>query len=210
MDVIELNKRAWDEIGGKTASSHITHKRYLEFFNLFCSKLPVNASVLDLGCGPGLPFTKELVERSFRVTAVDVSDTMIEVARKNVTEAEFLRVSMTEIDFDERFDGIFSGYAMLCLDPKNFGIAATKAVKSLRHGGFFLLALNEPSPEGHDEDENYTEIMGQRMYSRPYTEEEIRTVFSGLGMDVIKVGRETVMSKAYGIEHTLLVLMQKP
>ncbi|MEA2037834.1 MAG: class I SAM-dependent methyltransferase [Nanoarchaeota archaeon] len=206
MGVLELNKKAGDKIGEKAASPYIKHKTYLEVFNLFCKKLPKDAFVLDFGCGSGLPFTKELVKRGFEVTAIDISDIMIELAKKNVSEAKFIRVSMTDINFKEDFDGIFSGYTMLCLDPKNFEIAAKKAVKSLKQGGFFFLALNEPPP-GHKEEENYTKIMGQEMYSRPYTEDEIRKVFSEL--KIIKVEREIVGSKAYGIEYTLLVLMQK-
>ena len=209
MDVLELNKRAWDEIGKNAASPYMKHGKYLEVFNLFCSKLPENASVLDFGCGPGLPFTKELVKRGFEVTAIDISDTMIKVARNNVPEAKFIRVSMTDIDFEEEFDGIFSGYTMLCLDPKNFEIAAKKAAKSLKQGGVFFLSLNEPPPEGHDEAENYTEIMDQKMYSRPYTEDEVRAIFSKFDMRIIKVERETVSSEAYGDEYTLLILMQK-
>lgn len=209
MNVIKLNKKAWNKIGGKTPSPYIKHKRYLEIFNQFCSKLPKNAHVLDFGCGPGLPFTKELVKMGFEVTAIDISDRMIKLAKINVPEARYIRISMTDVDFENEFDGIFSGYTMLCLDPDNFKIAAKKAVKSLKRCGFFFLALNEPAPEGHEEKENYTVIMGQKMYSRPYTENEIRSVFSMLNMNVIKVARETVSSKAYGIEYTLLVLMQK-
>jgi hypothetical protein len=134
---------------------------------------------------------------------------MIKEAKKNIPEANYVRVSMTDIDFKNQFDGIFSGYTMLCLDPSNFKIAAKKAVKSLKRGGFFFLALNEPAPEGHNEEENYTVIMGQKMYSRPYTEDEVREVFAKLNMKIIKVARETVSSKAYGDEYTLLVLMQK-
>lgn len=209
MSTLELNKEAWDKIGKKTSSPYIKHKKYLENFNLFCSKLPKNASILDFGCGPGIPFTKELVKRGFKVTAIDISDTMIKEAKKNAPEADYIKVSMTDINFKNEFDGIFSGYTMLCLDPKNFRIAAKKAVKSLKRGGFFFLALNEPAPEGHDESENYTEIMGQKMYSRPYTEDEVREVFEKLNMKIIKVARETVSSKEYGDEYSLLVLMQK-
>lgn len=209
MNILKLNKKAWDKIGKKVASPYIKHKKYLKVFNLFCNKLPKLASVLDLGCGSGLPFTKELVKIGFKVTGIDISDTMIKVAKKNVPEAKYFRVSMTNINFKEKFDGIFSGYTMLCLNPANFRKAAKKAVKALKQGGFFFLALNEPPFGIHNEAENYTIIMGQKMYSRPYTEEEIRKVFSKLKMNIIKVERETVSSKAYGNEHTLLVLMQK-
>lgn len=209
MGILELNKKAWDKVGGNTASPYSKHRKYMEVFDLFCSKLSKGASVLDFGCGPGLPFTKELVKRGFNVTAIDISDTIIKEAKKNVPEAKYTKVSMTEIDFKEQFDGIFSGYSMLCLDPKNFEIAAKKAVKSLKQGGFFFLALNEPPPNGHNEADSYTEIMGQKMYSRPYTEDEIRAVFSKLNMKIIKVEREVVSSEAYGKEYSLLVLMQK-
>lgn len=178
-------------------------------FTLFCSGLPKNASVLDFGCGPGVPFTKELVKRGFRVTAIDISDSMIREAKKNVPEATYMRVSMTDIDFENQFDGVFSGYSMLCLDPNNFEIAAKKAVTSLKQGGYFFLAVNELPPSGHDESESYVEIMGQKMYSRPYSENEVREVFENVGMNVLQVARETVHSQAYGDEYTLLVLMQK-
>lgn len=209
MNILELNKKAWDKIGEKTASPYINHKIYLEVFNLFCNKLPKNASVLDFGCGPGIPFTKKLIQNNFKVTAIDISNTMIEIAKKNIPEAKYIRVSMTNINFENEFDGIFSGYSMLCLDPNNFEIAAEKAIKSLKKNGFFFLALNEPGPNGHDEAENYTEIINQKMYSRPYTEEEIKKVFSKFNMKIIEIARETVYSKEYGDEHTLLVLMQK-
>ena len=181
----------------------------MEVFNLFCSRLPQNASVLDFGCGPGVPFTKELVKRGFEVSAIDISNTMIKAAKRNVPGAKYTRVSMTDINFIDEFDGIFSGYTMLCLDFKNFEIAAKKAVNSLKQGGIFFLALNEPHSPGHIESENITEIMGQKMYSRPYSIDEVREVFEKLNMKIIKVARETVSSKAYGDEHTLLVLMKK-
>tara|TARA_Y100000310_G_scaffold337112_1_gene423322 strand:+ start:714 stop:1088 length:375 start_codon:yes stop_codon:yes gene_type:complete len=99
MDILKLNKKAWDEIGEKAAYPNIKNKKYLETFNLFCSKLPKNASVLDFGCGPGLPITKELIKRGFKVTAIDISDTMIKEAKKNVPEAKYIQLSMTGIDF---------------------------------------------------------------------------------------------------------------
>lgn len=206
MNTLQLNKKAWDAIGKRTASPYITHKKYLEIFTLFCNKLPKNASVLDFGCGPGIPFTKELVKKGFKVTAIDISDTMILEAQKNVPEAKYLRISMTDISYENEFDGIFSGYTMLCLDPRNFAIAATKAVHSLKTGGLFFLAINEPAP-GHSE--NIVEILGQKMYSRPYTEKEVRQVFEKRNMKILTVAREKVHSKAYGDEYTLLVLMQK-
>lgn len=209
MDIINLNKKAWNNIGEKVASPYIRHKGYLKIFNLFCEKLPKNASVLDLGCGPGLPIAKELIKRGFNVTGVDISENMIKLAKGNVPEAKYVCMSMTEIDFNEEFDGIISSYAMLLLDPGNFKKTAYNISKALKSKGFFLLSLNEPMPEGHNEEENFIEIMGQKMYSRPYTEEEVSRIFSEFGMKIIKVERETIISEEYGKEYSLIILMEK-
>lgn len=209
MDILTLNKQAWDKIGSKTASPYISHEKYLEVFTEFCNALEESAAVLDFGCGPGIPFTKELVKRGFEVTAIDISDTMVQQASQNVPEASYQCVSMTDIEFHDHFDGIFSGYTMLCLDPKNFEIAAKKAVNALKSQGLFFLAINEPGPEGHDEEESFVELLDEQMYSRPYTEAEVREVFEPLGMKTLRVARETVHSEAYGDEYTLLMLMQK-
>ena len=208
MKILDLSKKAWNKIGAKTASPYIRHKKYLKIFNLFCKNLPKNSSVLDLRCGPGVPVTKELVKRGFKVTAIDISSTMISLAKRNVPKAKYIRSSMTDINFDKEFDGVISSYSMLCLDPKNFKKTAKKIAKSLKKNGFFFLALNEPRP-GHKEKENITTIMGQKLYSRPYTEKEIRTIFSKQNMKIIKVEREIIMSKEYGKEYSLIILMQK-
>lgn len=208
MNIIDLNKKAWDNIGEKAASPYMNKSRYLKLFNDFCNRLPKNADILDLGCGPGLPVTKELVNRGFNVTGIDISDTMIKFARKNVPEAKYMRISMTDIDFNNEFDGVISSYTMLCLDPDNFKITAERIVESLKDCGLFLLSLNEPSPD-HIDGDDYSNIMGEDMYSRPYTEKEIRKIFSALDMDILTLDRETVESDEYGKEYCLMVLLQK-
>jgi SAM-dependent methyltransferase len=47
------------------------------------------ASILDLGCGAGIPVARDLVALGFKVTGVDLSSGQIERARRNVPEAEF-------------------------------------------------------------------------------------------------------------------------
>jgi SAM-dependent methyltransferase len=209
MDILEMNKRAWDNIGSKAGPVEIKTKKYREMFDLFCSKMPINARILDLGCGTGLPVVNELVDKGFQVIGVDFSDTMIELARKNVPNAEYVKIEMTEIEYDNEFDGIVSRYSMLCLDMQNFKKTALKISKALKKKGLFLLSLNEPPPEGHDEKENYTVIMGQEIYSRPYTENEIRDIFEKCDMQIIRVEREQNISEEYGKEYELIVLMQK-
>jgi 2-polyprenyl-3-methyl-5-hydroxy-6-metoxy-1,4-benzoquinol methylase len=43
--------------------------------------LPGRATILDLGCGPGIPISQTLIERGFNVYGVDASPAMVAAFR---------------------------------------------------------------------------------------------------------------------------------
>lgn len=208
MDIINLNKKAWNKIGEKAALSYMNEGKYTEVFNEFCKKIPKNGKILDLGCGPGIPVTKELVKRKFKVTALDFSKNMIKIAKKNVPQATFVKNSMTKINYENEFDGIIASYTMLCLDPKKFDKTSQKISKALKKDGYFFIALNEPTKK-YEEKDYYTIIDGQTIYSRPYSQEEITNTFSKYSMDIVLAERQINNSKMYGKEHCLIMLLKK-
>ncbi|MDP8948418.1 MAG: methyltransferase domain-containing protein [Actinomycetota bacterium] len=53
--------------------------------------------VVDLGCGSGL-WARELIGAGYRVLGIDISEAMIEIARRKVPEAEFRVGSLFEAD----------------------------------------------------------------------------------------------------------------
>ena len=87
---------------------------------------------------------------------------MIKAAKKNVPEATFKTISMTDIDYKNEFDGVFSGYNMLCLDQKNFKKTAKNITKALKPTGYLFLSLNEPGQDKHKESENIIEILNKK------------------------------------------------
>lgn len=67
---------------------------------------PRHPSVLDLGCGPGLPIAKYLSKRGARVTGVDGAAPMLPLFRANLPGAETVQADMRELALGRRFDGI--------------------------------------------------------------------------------------------------------
>ncbi len=61
------------------------------------SRLDERADVLELGCGRGVPATRELARRH-RVTGVDISAVQIELARHHVPEASFVHGDVMELE----------------------------------------------------------------------------------------------------------------
>jgi len=88
--------------------------------------------VLDLGCGTG-KLTAEIRKLTKgRVVGVDVSEGMIEEARKNASDVEFIVKAAEEIDFKEEFDVIFCNSAFQWFNPHK---ALERCFKALKPGG---------------------------------------------------------------------------
>ncbi|TKJ25309.1 MAG: hypothetical protein CEE42_08120 [Promethearchaeota archaeon Loki_b31] len=208
LNIISLNKKAWNNVAEKYNDANYGSLNPLVEY--FCNELPKNGSILDLGSGTGLPFAKLFIEKGFNVLGVDISSQMIKIAQKNGPLANFKELSMTDLDYDKKFDGVFSSYSMLLLSPQLFKDVANRIVKSLKNNGLLYLSLNEPRAEGEDVDkEVIVEIMDEKMYSRAYREEEILTIFSPLGMKHLKILHKIQTSKEFGIEHMIAFVFKK-
>ena len=87
------------------------------------------SSVLELGCGNGLPTTQKFA-RKFDVTTLDFSQKQIEKARQNVVGPRFLDADMSTVEFPEgSFDGVVAfSRLFICL----------ATVRSACSGRYFL------------------------------------------------------------------------
>jgi SAM-dependent methyltransferase len=208
LNIISLNKKAWNKVAEKYNDAK--YGRLNPLVEYFCKKLPKKGSILDLGSGTGLPFTKLFVKEGFNYLGVDISSSMIKIAQKNVPLANFKGLSMTDLNFENEFDGVFSNYSMLLLSPKLFKDVAKRIAKSLKKDGLFYLSLNEPRVKNTNLDEDVIcEIMGEMMYSRAYAEEEILNVFSPLKFNCLKIYREVQNSEEFGTEHMIVFVFRK-
>src|SRR5581483_5408546 len=72
----------------------------------FVACLPQGATVLDLGCGSGMPVAHNLVQRRLRVTGVDASPTMIALCRMRMPEQQWIVSDMRGLALGRRFAGI--------------------------------------------------------------------------------------------------------
>jgi len=158
--ILDLNKKAWDNL----AENYDERKIHpiSDTLKKFIGHIPVKGHILDLGCGTGLPYTKYLVEKGFRVTGIDLSGEMVKLASRNIPEASFLQRSMTDMVFKAEFDGVVSSFSMLLLSPDMFEDVAKRIHMALKNMGLLYLSLNEPPNLSEDADEEACEYHGPR------------------------------------------------
>src|SRR5512138_3348368 len=69
--------------------------------------LPTGATVLDLGCGSGLPITKVLVDEGLEVYAIDASPTLVQAFRSNHPQIPVICEGVEDTKFFGRtFDAV--------------------------------------------------------------------------------------------------------
>jgi SAM-dependent methyltransferase len=128
-DAIALRYAEW---AGQIESPVLEWLRHLE------SRLDGGADVLELGCGRGVPATRELARRH-RVTGVDISAVQIELARHHVPEASFIHGDVMELDVaPASFDAVVALFVFGHIPiEEQAGLIARIGVW-LRPGGSFL------------------------------------------------------------------------
>lgn len=167
------------------AASYMAAKRedlnQLSFLQDLADRLPSGATVLDAGCGAGVPVTRWLSER-FTVTRVDISEEQTRLARQSVPEATFLCQDMTALDFpDESLDAICSLYAVIHIPREEHQPLLQTFQRVLRPGGLLLLCMGARDWPGAVE-----EFYGAPMYWSHYDADTNRRMTEEAGFDVIR------------------------
>ncbi len=111
--------------------------------HLVLEKLPSGCAVLDLCCGTG-QLAAELSRRGYRTTGLDGSEGMIEIARKNAPDVDFVVQDARNIALSRKFAAAFSTFDSLNhvmnLDELEQVFRSVFAV--LEGGGYFVFDLN--------------------------------------------------------------------
>ena len=108
---------------------------------------PSSATVLELGCGAGIPVTKTLAKQCKSVVANDISTTQLSLARKHLAEFDNVTLvenSMTSPDLEfgsAEFDAILAIYSIIHLDPAGQRAMFGRIQRWIKPGGFLLVNL---------------------------------------------------------------------
>jgi len=139
-----------------------SYKQYEAWIAELGGHLPQYSSVLDLGCGCGVPAAR-LLSRRFRVTGVDISPIQIQRAKMLIPKADFILGDMCEVEFKSaEFDAVVCLYAIIHVPLAEQHQLLSNLSKWLKPGGFLLLSAGYRGWTGKESD--WLGVDGAEMY----------------------------------------------
>jgi len=178
MDPTRIIEEGYDRIARAYASGRAWFDNAREIEE-FASCLPAGARVLDAGCGAGVPITRDLTDRGFVVTGVDVSREMLALAQTNVPNARFFRANMTELHFDDNiFDGLVCSYSLFHVPRDRHEEVFRTFHRILKDEGHLLISL------GAREWEETKDYMGAPMFWSHFSPAKTLNLLKNAGFEV--------------------------
>jgi len=180
-------KDTYNKIAEDWHAEHINDSWYVEGTEHFCSLLKKDDDVLDVGCGSGVK-SNYLSKKGFKVTGIDFSEKLIEIARREYSQPEFLVMDMRDIcDLNQKFDGVFIQASLLHISKNEVADVLKSLVVALKDSGYIYVAVKAKRPNGDDE-----AILEEDNYGYPYkrffsyfTMDELRSYYKDLDLDVV-------------------------
>lgn len=137
-----MNRDGYDSIASQwdTARSKFSG-REIEYLDAFLDGLTVPSGILDLGCGTGRPIAESLLERGHRVTGVDQSAGMLELARKRLPAGIWIESRIEDFESAEPYDGIVCWDAMFHIERGCHDYLIHRMAGMLVAGGRLMLSF---------------------------------------------------------------------
>ena len=181
-NIIEIYKkhaRAWTELRG----NFLYEKAWLDHF---LALIPQHSKILDLGCGSGKPIADYLIQHDHKITGVDSSNVMIEMAQQNFPEQYWLQADMRTVELDQKFNAILAWDSFFHLTPDDQRQMFTQFSKFAESGSVLMFS------SGPSHGEAVGDLFGDALYHASLAPEEYQALLKQSGFKVIKMVAEDV------------------
>lgn len=142
------------DYGGRFRKERHLKSFETDFFESLESHLIHGSSILDLGCGTGIPYDRHLTDRGFRITGMDFSEKHISEARRNVHEAVYIPDDYSrEGSIAGAFDAVISLYSVFHIPREERSGIFRRIREHLNPGGMMLVTLGTAGYEYSEEED---------------------------------------------------------
>ena len=177
---IEQQAAVFDAIGERYDEVFAHKDGQIAATRWLVERLRPGARVLDAGCGTGLPTARILADAGCDVLGVDISETVLALARRNVPGARFERMDMATMPVPAGpIDAITAFFSLLMLPRARIESLLQEWAGSVRTGGHIVLSMVEA-----DLDHVELPFLGQTLRLSGYPRDQLAEVLQDAGLDI--------------------------
>lgn len=179
----EIVEKSYDEIAdwylGWVEGQRSPRERYA---SKVLENGPPAPRILELGCGPGVPVMRMLLDRGAEVVANDISAKQLSLAKSRCPQATLIPGDMAELSFEPAsFDGVICLYTMFHLPRAEQKSLLSKTHSWLKPSAMFVFNLVTV-----DDEEIYGEFLGRGMFWSSYGVEDGMAMVRNVGLEVVQ------------------------
>lgn len=158
MNHTDLTISTYNKIAETYANTYYGDSIDIPYIDTFMSYLPIHPHVLDVGCGSGR-FTPYFVSKNCKVEGIDLSEKMIEIAKKRIPDGIFKQMDMRKLEYpDNTFDGLYLGYSIIHIVSNEVEKTLLEQKRVLKPGGIIFIIAQKghsdhiaPAPANENE-----------------------------------------------------------
>lgn len=182
MDKNKVAISTYEKIADKYLKQYFNDLTDTPYIDKLLNKLPQNALIADIGCGPG-QFSRYMVQKGFRVVGIDYSKEMIKIAGIKVPEVEFKYMDMRNLEFEENsFDGLLVAYSLIHISSEDIPNTLKGFNKTLKSGGYIEIIVQKGEADRLT-DEPF--MPSKKMFFNFFTIERLSQYLNGAGFHII-------------------------
>ena len=209
IDKTNITIKAYDNNAVEFTSRFMDLSLYKKSFENYTEFLHNDDTVLDLGCGPGNVSSFLLNSNpSLKITGIDLSEKMIELAKQNVSKAYFIIDDIRNIQnrFTQKFNHIIASF---CL-PFLYDDEAKKFINDcsllLKTGGYMYLSTM--MGKGYQfEIPSFSK--GDEMFFNYYSKEFLEDCFNKNSLSIVQYSVQDYFNKDGSVLKDMIFFLQK-
>ncbi len=198
-------RAGYDEISDRYLAQRPVDGVDVEQLDDLVARLAPGDTVLDAGCGAGVPVTQRVVDAGLVTTALDFSIAQLRLATDLVPGARLVQGDLTVLPFaDAAFDAVVSFYAVIHVPRDDHAAVYAEVRRVLRPGGWTLLCLGARDNPGDLDDESW---LGAPMFWSHWDAATNVRLVAEAGLDVVD---RRILDDPMSHGHQLFVTARRP
>jgi len=123
---------------------------YEQTYEYFSECLKENEFVLDLACGPANVSQYLSRRKRLKITGLDLSPQMVQIAKQIIPEGTFVCSNIVEYESETKYDAAIIGFAIPYLNRSETETLIKNTSLNLKDNGYIYLSFMEGNKEGFE------------------------------------------------------------